>query len=265
MSIAFRTGTINAAGGLSRNPLSTTYECVTQQMVLQQAGTDQSGGQFTLMVNSYNTPCKLEQKLNWDEPSGMNGLRHPTGHTAAIADDYTVAMVLASHITLIPRWSAGAGALTTRFGVAYKFNTTESAATPAWPITVAQTQIIHDMKMTPGWVWSEYSSLGLEGDPNWGKIEIDIPDVPALVIAMNERTSTSTFTTDDLATVVADSDATPFVEVFLHVIVYKLFNTGVPNALGLGDISMDIRIKQTVKLWRLVDPAGLIDPGDDFG
>ncbi len=262
MSIPFRIGSINAAGGQALNPHSKEFKSVTQTSIFSRVNTAQTGGHAVFQIGSFNTPVRMSASLNLEVPTDMSASRHPSGHQDVIQDAYLVALVLSSHFSFTVRWN-GTGSNLARFGMAYKFDNINSAASPTWVVGFATNEIILDMKQSGGWVWNEYSSQGFTDDPNFGTIEVDIPDVPELVIAMNEKTSATQFTTDDLLTVVADSAVGPAVNTFLHVILYGISATGLSLAWADDQIEMDVRCTQDVRLWRALTAAGFIEPGDN--
>lgn len=260
MSKRFRTGFINAAGGRPLTPQSKTYRCV----VATQWGCSgtTAGDHATINPCNYNTPLQKVSSTSWTVPTGISDTRHPSGHDHILADLYNTYLVKDAHLR-IDIWFNGSNKVGNNFVIGYKFDSDSQSASPAFPATVATTEVWLDLQASPGWVWERFGCV-IDGDrKTHGVMNIRMNNLPALTIATQKNVATTQFTTDDLLGVIGDTANAPAVSTFLHIVMINLENDGIPAAMSANSVVLSMRMTQTVKVWQKQEATELIDEAHD--
>ena len=162
------------------------------------------------------------------------------------------------------RWM-GANRTEDEWVFAYKFDSISQSTVPAFPVTVATTETFLDMQASTGWVWERFTAdtLNTTTPLKSGRIiNINVPDVPKLVVKLNANT-VAQFTMDDLQGTIEDGTGAPTIGGFLHFCCFLLDKDGDPEILVASDIVLDVRCTQTVKTWKAQGSDEMIDGGDD--
>ncbi len=259
---SFRVGAINAAGGKPRDPESEVYKCVVASHVVSSAVT--AGDHCTLDVMNYNTPLNMVNTTTWGVSTGIAAGRHPSGHVDVLAHGYNTYLVLKSYYQIFLRWN-GLPHDGVNWVFMYKFNTDATSNTPALTASLVTAEIWLDLQASEGWVWKRFSCNPADNWlPSSGMININVPDCVKLGIRLH-ASQVGSFTIDDLQGTVADSTAGPNNNIFLHLMWIRIPLDGVDHsapAIVAGDVKMEIRCTQTVKLMKDQGLVELIDEGD---
>lgn len=264
MSKRFRTGDKNAAGGRPFNPQTKTYKCVTADTWFSDNdGGNVCGSHIIFHIGNYNAPLGLVAEKAWTKAVGLAAYRHPSGHLEVVADKYTAYLVRSVLYDVRIQYT-GATAYDLDWVFAYKFSDEADETEPAFPITVAATEVWLDMQASPGWVWFRQScNHDKLKDGCVLETKISVDDVPKLTIAMNNADSSVAFTIDDLKGPVGDTAIAPTIDTRLHMVAFKLDRDGIPGVTIDKDFWLNIRCTQTVSLYKNINTTDMIDEGDN--
>lgn len=183
--IAFRTGHVSASGRgkpFISNTKSYFARCAT---TVVNSGTS-SGDIGTFDIREYNMPLNMSEKLTWAYAgtATTEGLRHPTGHTDAIAQGFDTATVKSVMYRFNVQWTGTGGPLK-NYVFAYKFAPNSFIAEPVLTAGASIVNEWNDMRQSRGWVYKRFSGTGVGGDiyPSGGIIDVKIPSVAKLCYA----------------------------------------------------------------------------------
>lgn len=260
MSKRFRTGAINPAGGKPLTPLSKTYKCVTATQWLNSGGT--AGDHGVIIPCNYNVPLRLTSTQTFAVPIGISSNRHPSGHSHIVADGYNTYLVKDAHLRIDASFHGSNSP--DNWIMAYKFNTDGSAGLPNFTASVVTTEIWLDLQASSGWVWQRYGCDRTGDRKTHGVTNIKMNNLPALTIASQANTSTAQFTHDDLMGVIESGTASPAVVTFLHIMIFRIKQSGIVTAFGTSDVMLSLRMTQNVKVWQKQNQEELIDNGADI-
>ncbi len=258
----FRSGNINAAGGKPIVEAYKSYKCVTAARFGNNNTAGEAGMHVAFELGNYNTPLTFAGESGTLVAVGLTMDRHPSGHVEVLARGYNRYRVMRSHF-LIDVSYHGADQVARDYIVAYKFSTTSAVTEPAFPDSVATTEVWLDMQATRGWVWKRFGMYRLAGArPSRGIIQIKINDLIPLTYTMLGA-GTGDIEPNDLQGTIADSTAGPLVTLFLHLCIFKLDANSIPAVFtATNNFSVDIRCTQTVRIEKVQDTDEMIDEGD---
>jgi len=258
----FRTGGINAAGGVPVDPRVIKHRSVVAAQMGCLGTSAGSHGAFS--IGAWNTPVELITAASWNVIGAVG--RHPSGHVEILADGYSTHKVMKSHYRFDITWHAAADRVQDYGVFAYKFSADSSVSEPAFPATLATGEVWLDMQSTAGWVWDKFGTSGLlNGTPRYPlaiTVNVDIPNVSEIVWNMQTAALTSADKVQ-LKGNISDSSAVPPLEAFLHFVAFLVEKDGVPSTLTVNDIVVNVRCTQTVMCYKEVKSSDMIDEGDD--
>lgn len=217
---------------------------------------------MAIAVNNFNTPVAFANNTTFGLSGTATG-RHPSGHVQLLVDGYDTYEVLRSEYQFDVEWQGAdrAGA----YGVfAYKFGSLSvTTSEPIFTAGAVTNETWLDMQQSAGWVWKKFGTVRNGDRKTFFSHKIVIPNVRKLVRAIAEPGDNLLITPGDFRGALVDSAAGPLSTAFLHVVAFIATKANAPTQLLINDIVIDLRCKQTVRVWKNIATAEMIDEGDD--
>ncbi len=256
--IKFRIGEYSA-GGIGAVPINArtkTYKCVVAHHFEVGGADPVAGGMAMYSINQYNVPLEFVAATNITPDTNL-GNRHPSGHKQALDLGYDSAIVLQSFYRFTIHKSANDNA-DEQMIFAYRFMLTSTQSDLKFTTKALTINTWADMRQTRGWVYQRFSGTRSGGSifPSTGVVEIKIPDVPELSIALAQPATVNTeLNWQEFMTLIVNSAQDPNKQTFLHICCF--YASGIP--MGATDVQIDVQCYQTVRLFRDTETGDLID------
>lgn len=252
--LQFRIGNKNAAGGRPVHEQSRTLRTVTASQ--WQTPITLAGAGGSLNLGQLGTPASFENTTFTELGTANN---HPSEHPQMVAAGWSQGVVLSSMYRLDVRMT-GTDSAGKDFVVAHKF-AQDSNSIITFTAGATVIDLWKDMRQSRGWSWKRFSGINAGGSiyPSQGRIEIKVPDCPALTRKLNEPASSESMDwPNDFKMIVQDGADVPNVSSFLHIVIFFIDGT-----VGVaGDIKMDLTVFQKIKLWNPINIEDMIDEAD---
>ncbi len=217
---------------------------------------------MAMSVGNFNTPVAFANNTTF-ALSGTAAGRHPSGHIQLLQDGYDTYEVLRSEFKFDVQWQ-GADRTGAYAVFAYKFGSL--AITTSEPIFTAgavTNETWLDMQASARWVWKKFGTSADGDRKTFFTHTIVIPNVRRLVRAIAEPGDNLLISPGDFRAALGDDSVGPLSQAFLHVVAFIITKANAPTQLITNDIVIDLRCKQTVRLWKNIATAEMIDEGDD--